>query len=128
MFRLYALLAALSGFLAVAIGAFATHGITDLHARELIDTGARYQFLHTFAMLAGLMFWRSWGAARARHAPGLFLSGIVLFCGSLYGLAFGAPRAVGAITPIGGLLFLAGWAVLAWAALALKDSRQDASA
>jgi uncharacterized membrane protein YgdD (TMEM256/DUF423 family) len=56
------------------------------------------------------------GARRARFAPAFFLSGVVLFSGSLYALALGAPRIVGAITPFGGLLFLAGWAILAWAA------------
>lgn len=121
MFRVYAFLAALSGFLAVALGAFAAHGIDDSRSRDLIETAARYQFLHTFAVFAALTLWRSWGAARARHAPALFFPGIALFSGSLYALAFGAPRWMGAITPVGGLLFLAGWAVLAWAALALKD-------
>jgi len=53
---------------------------------------------------------------RARFAPAWFLAGTLLFCGSLYALAFGAPRIVGIVTPFGGLAFMAGWAVLAWAA------------
>ena len=56
------------------------------------------------------------GARRARFAPAFFLTGVMLFSGSLYALAFGAPRIVGAITPIGGLCFLIGWGVLAWSA------------
>jgi uncharacterized membrane protein YgdD (TMEM256/DUF423 family) len=56
------------------------------------------------------------GARRARFAPAFFLAGVVLFSGSLYAMALGAPRGLGAVTPIGGLCFLAGWAVLAWAA------------
>jgi uncharacterized membrane protein YgdD (TMEM256/DUF423 family) len=56
------------------------------------------------------------GIPRARLAPAWFLGGSLLFSGSLYALALGAPRLVGAITPFGGLAFLVGWAVLAWAA------------
>jgi uncharacterized membrane protein YgdD (TMEM256/DUF423 family) len=119
MLRIYAFLAAVSGFLSVAIGAFAAHGISDPRAHELIDTGARYQLVHALAALVALTLWRS--TARARHAPALFLAGSVLFSGSLYALAFDAPRWVGPITPLGGLLFLGGWAVLAWAALALRE-------
>jgi uncharacterized membrane protein YgdD (TMEM256/DUF423 family) len=120
LFRLYAILAALSGALAVAVGAFGAHAISDPRAKALIDTGAHYQFMHTFAVLAALIFWR-WGAARARLAAPFFLVGIVLFSGSLYALAMGAPDGAGAITPIGGLAFLIGWGVLAWAALGLRD-------
>lgn len=120
MFRAYALAAALSGFFAVAIGAFGAHGLTDLRAKELVQTAAHYQFVHTLAALAALTFWRSWDAPRARFAPGLFFAGIALFCGSLYALALGAPSWLGMVTPLGGLSFLAGWLVLAWAALALR--------
>lgn len=108
-------LAALSGMISIAAGAFAVHGISDVHAKELIQTGAHYQFMHAMASLACATFMQV-GARRARFAPALFLSGAVFFSGSLYALALGAPRWVGAITPIGGLLFLAGWVVLAWAA------------
>jgi len=61
---------------------------------------------------------------RARLAPAFFLSGVVFFSGSLYAMAFGAPRWLGAITPIGGVLFLIGWAILAWAA---RDVDQPAA-
>lgn len=116
----YALLAALNGFCSVAVGAFATHGIDDLAAKALIETGARYQFMHTMASFASLTMFR-WGATRARFAIPFFLTGIVLFSGSLFALAAGAPRWAGMITPIGGLGFLAGWSILALAATQLMS-------
>jgi uncharacterized membrane protein YgdD (TMEM256/DUF423 family) len=111
-------LAALSGFTSVALGAFAAHGTHDPRAQELLRTGSLYGFVHALATFAaaGLM---QMGATRARFAPPLFLAGALLFCGSLYGLAFGAPSLLGAVTPFGGLCFLAGWIVLAWAARAV---------
>jgi uncharacterized membrane protein YgdD (TMEM256/DUF423 family) len=108
-------LGAVGGFVAVGVGAFAAHGVRDPRAAELLRTGATYGFMHTMATFASATFMQV-GARRARFAPGFFLSGVVLFSGSLYALAMGAPRWVGMITPIGGLLFLAGWATLAWAA------------
>ena len=118
---LWVRLAAASGFLGVAAGAFAAHGMTDPRAQELLRTGATYELAHALAallaaVLAGL------GAARARWAAGLFLAGSVLFSGSLYALAFGAPRLTGVVTPVGGLCFLAGWALLAWAAGGLRQA------
>ena len=108
-------LAAVGGFLAVAMGAFAAHGVTDPRAQELLRTGSLYGFMHTLATFACAAFMQI-GARRARFAPGFFLAGVVLFSGSLYAMALGAPRWLGAVTPIGGLCFLAGWAILAWAA------------
>ena len=108
-------LAAVTGFLSVAIGAFAAHGMTDPRAQEWMRAGATYGFMHAMATLACATFMQL-GARRARHAPAFFLAGVVLFSGSLYAMALGAPRWLGAVTPIGGLLFLIGWAVLAWAA------------
>ena len=114
------LAAGLLGATGVALGAFGAHGMTDPHAKGLIETATHYQFMHTMAALAALIFWRSWGASRARFAPGLFFAGAAAFSGSLYALALGAPTWVGMVTPLGGLLFMAGWLVLAWAALSLK--------
>ena len=101
--------------MAVAVGAFAAHGVQDPKAAEWLRTGATYGFMHTMATFACATFINV-GALRARHAPAFFLSGVVLFSGSLYAMAAGAPRWLGAVTPIGGLLFLIGWGVLAWAA------------
>ncbi len=107
-------LAAISGFLSVAFGAFAAHGVADPLAREWLRTGSTYEFLHALATLACAALVVA-GAPRARFAPAFFLGGSLLFSGSLYAMALGGPRWLGAVTPIGGLLFLAGWAVLAWA-------------
>ena len=108
-------LAAISGFVAVAVGAFAAHGVSDPKAQEWLRTGSTYGFIHTMATFACATFMQV-GASRARHAPAFFLSGVVIFSGSLYAMALGAPRWLGAVTPVGGLLFLLGWAVLALAA------------
>jgi uncharacterized membrane protein YgdD (TMEM256/DUF423 family) len=116
--RTWMMLAALAGFVSVAVGAFAAHGVSDPAAKELLKTGASYAFMHAMATFACAVFMQL-GAQRARFAPAFFLPGIVLFSGSLFALAAGAPRVVGAITPFGGLLFLAGWATLAWAATAI---------
>ena len=113
--RVWTTLAAVSGFIAVAAGAFAAHGVQDPTARELLRTGSTYEFMHALASLACAAL-AATAMPRARFAPAWFLGGTLLFSGSLYALAFGAPRIVGVITPIGGLCFLAGWAVLAWAA------------
>lgn len=113
--RTWMTLAAISGFAAVAVGAFAAHGVTDPKAQEWLRTGATYGFMHAMATFACATF-MTIGAKTARFAPAFFLSGTVVFSGSLYAMALGAPRWFGAITPIGGLLFLIGWGVLAWAA------------
>jgi len=106
--------AALLGFLCVALGAFAAHGLADPKAQAWMRTGAEYGFVHVLASLASLGLVRA-GAPRARLAPRLFLPGVAIFSGALAGLALGGPLWLGAIAPIGGVLFLAGWAVLAWA-------------
>ncbi len=106
-------IAALSGLLSVAFGAFAAHGMSNhLEAQSLLRTGAQYEAIHALAALAALALIAS---PRGRMLTAwLFLLGSVLFCGSLYALALGAPRITGAITPVGGLLFMAGWASFAW--------------
>lgn len=113
--RSWMTLAAVSGFVAVAVGAFAAHGVSDPVAREWLKTGASYQFMHAMTTFACATFMNI-GGLRARFAPAFFLGGSLLFSGSLYAMAAGAPRWLGAVTPLGGLCFLTGWAVLAWAA------------
>jgi uncharacterized membrane protein YgdD (TMEM256/DUF423 family) len=108
-------LAAVIGFISVTAGAFAAHGLADPRAQELMRTGATYGLVHALATFACAAVMQA-GAARARFAPAFFLAGALLFSGSLYALALGAPRAAGLVTPVGGVLFLGGWAVLAWAA------------
>jgi uncharacterized membrane protein YgdD (TMEM256/DUF423 family) len=107
---------ALNAALAVGAGAFAAHGLRDkLDARALavFETGARYQMYHALAMiLAGVL---ATSAARGAQTAGwIFQAGIVLFSGSLYVLALTGLAGLGAITPLGGLAFLAGWLWLAW--------------
>jgi uncharacterized membrane protein YgdD (TMEM256/DUF423 family) len=116
MARLFVVIAAVSGFMAVVIGAFAAHGLTRIlteHAVAAVKTGVQYQFYHTLVLLF-LGFW----ASQKSVMPGLkaagwaFILGILLFSGSLYALALGAPRWLGPITPLGGFCFLLGWALL----------------
>lgn len=109
--RTWMALAALAGFGAVAFGAFSVHGAADARSAELLRTGALYEFMHAMAIIVCAVFIQL-GARRARFSPAFFLAGIVLFSGSLYALAFGAPRWVGLITPIGGISFMVGWGVL----------------
>jgi len=118
--RTWMMLAAIGGFVAVAVGAFAAHGVKDIRAAELLRMGAGYGFMHTMATFACATIMNI-GGHRARHAPAFFLSGVVLFSGSLYALALGAPSMVGMITPLGGLSFLIGWAILAWACLTVDQ-------
>lgn len=104
--------AALAGASAVILGALGAHA---LHARlspQILDvwhTAVQFQFWHALALLACALMRRT----HATHlAAVLFAFGIVLFCGSLYALALGAPHAVGVITPLGGLAFIIGWIAL----------------
>lgn len=110
-----AALGALACGLAVLLGAFAAHGLKarlDVYGLEIWQTGVKYQFLHGLALL-----WLGTAAARPRGdrlISRLWLAGIVLFSGSLYGLALGGGGWLGPLTPLGGLCFLAGWGLLAW--------------
>jgi uncharacterized membrane protein YgdD (TMEM256/DUF423 family) len=108
-------LGAVNAALAVAAGAFAAHGLRERlapRALEIFETGARYHLIHAVAMvLAGILL--------ARGPGWMFQAGIVLFSGSLYALALSDVKVLGAVTPIGGVLFLAGWlwlAISAWRA------------
>lgn len=107
---------AVLGLLGVAFGAFGAHSVADPAAKAWMQTGATYQLAHVLAALAAAGLPRP--AIRAATA---FLIGAVVFSGSLYAMALGAPRWLGAITPLGGLAFLAGWAMLALAASRQPD-------
>lgn len=113
--RLWMTLAALGGLASVGFGAFGAHGVADPKLQAWLKTGAEYGLAHCLAVFACALVVQM-GGARAGLAAPLFLAGTVIFSGSLYALGLGAPRWFGAITPIGGLLFIAGWALLAWAA------------
>jgi uncharacterized membrane protein YgdD (TMEM256/DUF423 family) len=114
--RIWLVLASLSGFCGVAAGAFGAHGVPDPRAKALLETGGHYQLIHALAVFACFVVWRLLQAPMAGIAAWLFLAGSLVFSCSLYALALGAPRIMGAVTPIGGLLLLAGWLALAWAA------------
>jgi len=114
--RTWMVLASLSGLLAVAAGAFGAHGVSDPQAKAWLQTGAQYQLIHALAVFACVILWRL-GGTTAQLAAWLFLAGGLLFAGSLYLMALGAPRLLGAVTPIGGVLLILGWGALAWTAL-----------
>lgn len=116
MSRFYLLSAAINGFLCVMFGAFGAHALEGRIDANLIDTyqtGVLYQMFHTIALLAvGLLAQRQVTAA-LRWSGRLFIAGIAVFSGSLYVLALSGITVLGAITPIGGVAFLAGWLLLA---------------
>lgn len=120
MTRIFFALGSLAAFIAVAAGAFAAHALETRITPERLETwqlGARYQMYHALALLAVAWAATRWPGPLTTSAGWLFVAGIVVFCGSLYALGLGAPRWFGAVTPIGGLSFLLGWLLLAWAAL-----------
>lgn len=107
---------AILGFLGVALGAFAAHGLKQRLPVEMLivfETGVRYHMYHALALLAvGLTVAR--GPSTALAAAGwLFVAGIAIFSGSLYALAITGVRTLGMITPVGGVAFLAGWIAFA---------------
>jgi len=101
-----AVLAALSAALAIAAGAFGAHGAASPQAAEWLRTGGLYQLIHAVAALAMM------GVARGPVA--LHLGGAAIFAFTLYAMALGAPKWLGAVTPIGGTLMIAGWIWAAW--------------
>jgi uncharacterized membrane protein YgdD (TMEM256/DUF423 family) len=117
--RLFYICGSLAGFIGVGIGAFGAHALKARLAPDMLavfETGARYQMYHAVALLAAAWGWTQWRSRAFTWAGGLFIAGILLFSGSLYLLALTGARGFGAITPVGGLAFLAGWLCLAWGA------------
>jgi len=116
--KLFIILAAFNGFLAVALGAFAAHGLSSRLSEQLLatfQTGVQYHMYHTLALIGiGILSLHYPGSTALRTSGLLFLAGIVIFSGSLYVLALSGIRWLGAITPIGGVAFLAAWGALAW--------------
>ena len=114
--RLWLALGALNGFLTVALGAFAAHGLKGRIGDAQLLTfakGVEYQGLHALALLVtGTLLLLRPDLRAPKIAAALFLIGIALFSGSLYLLALTGTRAWGAITPVGGTAFLLGWAIL----------------
>ena len=114
------LVGALAAFIGVALGAFGAHGLRTRLTPEMLtvfETGVRYEMYHAFAILIVGLIRARFDGPLIIAAGWLFTAGIVFFSGSLYLLALTGTTIFGAITPIGGLLFLIGWACLAVAAI-----------
>lgn len=113
--RLFYMCAGVAGFLGVAFGAFGAHALKARLTPELLavfETGVRYQMYHAFALVAAAWAWARWPRRLFTAAGVLFIIGTCLFSGSLYLLALTGLRGLGAITPFGGLVLLAGWLCL----------------
>lgn len=117
MDRTFLLLGAIFGFLGVAFGAFGAHGLRSRLTPDMLavfETAVRYQMYHVFALLIVSAAIGHLGNARLLVMAGwFFFAGIVIFSGSLYALALTGTGVLGAITPIGGVALLIGWACLA---------------
>jgi len=117
MDRLFFGLGSLSAFMAVALGAFAAHGLKarlDANMLAIFETAVRYQMYHALGLLAAGWACTRWPGWPTTASGWLFAAGTLLFSVSLYLLALTGERWLGAITPIGGIAFLAGWLCLAW--------------
>ena len=103
--------------LATACGAFGAHALkTHLSPErlQLWDTAVRYQFFQALGLIGVGVALRSDDGGALRAAAALIVAGVVLFSGSLYALSLGAPRALGLLTPVGGLAWIGGWLLFAW--------------
>lgn len=120
MDRLFFALGSISAGLSVALGAFGAHVLKSRLAADMLanfETGARYQMYHALALLAVAWAVGRWAGSALPVAAGwLFVAGTVLFSGSLYVLSLTGVRWLGAITPLGGVAFVAGWLCLLLAA------------
>lgn len=129
MQKSFLIVAALSGVLSVVLGAFGAHMLKETvppGALEVYETGIRYQFYHTFALLAVAILF-AWFPGKALSASGwLFTGGIILFSGSLYLITWmqasgkAVPAGIGVLTPLGGLLLIGGWILLLIAVVGKK--------
>ena len=116
MDRTIAIAGAVCGFFAVAAGAFGAHALRQRlgpNLMEVFEVAVQYHFYHSFALVASAWFAHRFKSRTAKMAGWCFGAGIVLFSGSLYLLALTEVRWLGAVTPFGGLAFLAGWGLLA---------------
>jgi len=126
MVRVFLAIAAVLGGTAVAAGAFGSHALkTRLSDRalEIFDLGTRYQMYHALALLlVALLLLQTAAAQSLLTAAGIaFITGVVIFSGSLYALSLTGVKWLGAVTPLGGVALMAGWGCLAIAALNLKQ-------
>lgn len=114
--KLFLIIAAANGMMAVLLGAFGAHALKarlDTQALAVWQTAVQYHFVHTLALLVlAVMMQQTLRSTALITSAVLFTLGILLFSGSLYGLALGGPRWLGPVTPVGGTLFIAAWASL----------------
>ncbi len=118
MHKTFLVTSAILGAVSVALGAFGAHALKETLSQQSLntfETAVRYQFYHVFALALSGILYKYYPVASVNYAGWLFIAGIALFCGSLYLLvSFPSLRWMGAITPLGGLCFIAGWLLLAW--------------
>lgn len=111
--------------LGVILGAFGAHALQALLSPQRLasyQTGVTYQLLHALGLIAvGIVAQLTTETARLRWSARLMLAGIMLFSGSIYLMAAGAPRTLGMVAPMGGLSFMAAWGLLAWHAISRRD-------
>jgi len=122
MAKSFLLIGSLYGLLGVVLGAFGAHALRARLSEDLLrawQTGVEYQFYHAFALLllGGLIHSGAVAGAWSSAAGWCFALGVLLFSGSLYGLALGGPRLLGPVTPLGGLFLIIGWGCLVVALL-----------
>lgn len=121
MQKVFLIVSGISGALSVAIGAFGAHGLKAFleanNRLETFETAVKYQFYHTFALMFVGLLMSQFANKSLQLAGGFFIIGILIFSGSLYLLCAIGIKWLGAITPIGGLFFIAGWLMLAFALL-----------
>ncbi len=118
MERTFALMGSLLAMIAVVLGAFGAHALRGRLSPEdlaTFETGVRYQMYHALALFAVAWAASRWPSGASTAAGWLFVVGIVVFSGSLYVLVMTGQRWLGAVTPLGGLLMICGWAALGWA-------------
>ncbi|MDZ8118253.1 DUF423 domain-containing protein [Pontiella agarivorans] len=118
--KLFLSLGALSGAISVILGAFGAHGLQDRLSEKMMkvwQTGVEYQFYHTFALLIVGLLALKFQSGLLSSSGWSFLVGMLIFSGSLYALSLSGITKLGAITPIGGLFFIAGWVLLTAAVL-----------
>lgn len=120
MDRIFFAIGAISALIGVAAGAFGAHALKTRLGPDMLavfEVGVRYQMYHAFALMATAWAHTRWAGTPVVAAGVLFIVGTLVFSGSLYLLSLSGARWLGAVTPLGGLAFLAGWLCLAWAAL-----------
>lgn len=106
---------AILGLVGVAAGAFGAHALESRLTADRLATwevAVRYQVLHALALFGAAWAASRWPGFPATWTAGLLVGGTIVFCGTLYALALGGPRWLGAVTPLGGVALLAGWATM----------------